>query len=134
VALSDTQVRRYARHVLLPEVGGRGQERLLAASVRVLGDGRAAEEAALYLAAAGIGRLHLDPTLAERLGPRLGAMNPDCVVAAGEITADAAGGVLTTRPAPPGDRLAGAQAALGALVALSGAGAAPTWRWEGARR
>lgn len=132
MALTDTQVRRYARHVLLREVGGRGQERLLAASVRLLGDGRAAEEAALYLAAAGIGRLTLDPPLAERLGERLAAMNPDCVVVAGD-GAEGAAGALTTRPEPPEDRLAGAQAALGALVALSGAGPAPAWRWEGAR-
>lgn len=57
--LRDDQVRRYARHILLPEVGGRGQERLLAAAVAVeVGPGRAAEVAALtYLAAAGIGRL-----------------------------------------------------------------------------
>ncbi len=60
-ALRDDQVRRYARHILLPEVGGRGQERLLAAAVAVeVGPGRAAEVAALtYLAAAGIGRLAL---------------------------------------------------------------------------
>lgn len=36
--LDDAQVERYARHVLLPEVGGRGQARLLAAHVAVLGD------------------------------------------------------------------------------------------------
>ena len=61
VALREDQIRRYARHVLLPDVGGRGQERLLAAAVAVeLGAGRAAEVAALaYLAAAGVGRLVL---------------------------------------------------------------------------
>ena len=61
VALRDDQIRRYARHVLLPDVGGRGQERLLAAAVVVeLGAERAAEVAALaYLAAAGVGRLIL---------------------------------------------------------------------------
>jgi molybdopterin/thiamine biosynthesis adenylyltransferase len=57
--LDETQIRRYARHILLPEIGGRGQERLLAATVVVeLGEDRAAEVAALaYLAAAGVGRL-----------------------------------------------------------------------------
>ena len=61
VALRDDQIRRYARHVLLPDVGGRGQERLLAARVVVeLGPDRAAEVAALaYLAAAGVGTLVL---------------------------------------------------------------------------
>jgi molybdopterin/thiamine biosynthesis adenylyltransferase len=59
--LREDQVRRYARHILLPDVGGRGQERLLASRVAVeVGPGRAAEVAALaYLAAAGIGRLGL---------------------------------------------------------------------------
>ena len=58
-SLRDDQVRRYARHILLPDLGGRGQERLLAAAVTVeVGPGRAAEVAALtYLAAAGVGRL-----------------------------------------------------------------------------
>ena len=48
VALREDQIRRYGRHVLLPDVGGRGQERLLAARVVVeLGPERAAEVAAL---------------------------------------------------------------------------------------
>jgi molybdopterin/thiamine biosynthesis adenylyltransferase len=59
--LREDQIQRYARHVLLPDVGGRGQKRLLAAAVAVeLGPGRAAEITALaYLAAAGVGRLVL---------------------------------------------------------------------------
>jgi hypothetical protein len=43
--LDDAQVERYARHVLLPEVGGRGQARLLAARVAVLGDTAVAQVA-----------------------------------------------------------------------------------------
>jgi molybdopterin/thiamine biosynthesis adenylyltransferase len=59
--LREDQIRRYARHVLLPDVGGVGQERLLAAAVRVeVGPGAGAEIAALiYLAAAGVGTLVL---------------------------------------------------------------------------
>jgi adenylyltransferase/sulfurtransferase len=59
--LTDEQVRRYARHILLPDVGGTGQLRLLAATVAVdVREGAHAEVAALaYLAAAGIGRLEL---------------------------------------------------------------------------
>lgn len=70
VALREDQIRRYARHVLLPDVGGRGQERLLAARVVVaLGPGRAAEAAALaYLAAAGVGTLVLVGDLDGPLG------------------------------------------------------------------
>jgi molybdopterin/thiamine biosynthesis adenylyltransferase len=61
MALREDQIRRYARHVLLPDVGGVGQERLLAAAVRVeIGPAAGAEIAALvYLAAAGVGTLIL---------------------------------------------------------------------------
>jgi adenylyltransferase/sulfurtransferase len=53
----DDQIRRYARHVLLPDLGGVGQRRLLGGAV-VLGSlAGAAEAAALYLAAAGVGTL-----------------------------------------------------------------------------
>ena len=64
--LSDTQMRRYARHILLPEVGGVGQLRLLGARVAVdVRDGAHAEIAAIAdLAAAGLGTIELagDPT------------------------------------------------------------------------
>ncbi len=53
-------MRRYSRHILLPQVGGRGQERLLASAVAVAfgpgGEG-AASVAVTYLAAAGVGRI-----------------------------------------------------------------------------
>ena len=51
--LSDAQIERFGRQVLLPEVGGRGQERLLVARVRVVGTGTAAELAALLVGRAG---------------------------------------------------------------------------------
>ena len=59
--LREDQIERYARHILLPDVGGVGQKRLLAAAVVVdLGPDPAAESVALaYLAAAGVGRLLL---------------------------------------------------------------------------
>ncbi|MBP6837210.1 MAG: hypothetical protein KA190_07895 [Kofleriaceae bacterium] len=57
-ALRPDQVRRYARHILLPDVGGVGQARLLAATVAVV-DGDAGAVAFDYLARAGVGALVL---------------------------------------------------------------------------
>jgi hypothetical protein len=117
VALREDQIRRYARHVLLPDVGGRGQERLLGARVCVeLGPGRAAETAALaYLAAAGVGTLVLAGDVGGAVGDdeaargilygaadrgrprgeaaraRIAALNPDVAV---EIGGGAPGGAL----------------------------------------
>lgn len=55
--LTDAQLDRYARHIILKEIGGRGQARLLAAHVVVVGAGGIGSPTIQYLAAAGIGRL-----------------------------------------------------------------------------
>lgn len=55
--LSEEEVERYARHIVLPEVGGPGQNRLKASSVLVIGAGGLGSPLLLYLAAAGVGRI-----------------------------------------------------------------------------
>lgn len=59
MSLSDSQLDRYARHIVLKEIGGEGQKKLLAASVAVIGAGGIGAPAIQYLAAAGIGRIRV---------------------------------------------------------------------------
>ena len=100
--LSPEQQERYARHLILDEFGGEGQERLLAASVHVRGAGPAAHWAARYLAASGIGKLAIDVpewrAELQALGPWMELVD----TAAVEI-------------APEGDAVDGAQAAVDAV-------------------
>lgn len=57
--LSHDEIQRYARHVIMPEVGIDGQRKLKAAKVLLIGTGGLGSPTALYLAAAGIGRIGL---------------------------------------------------------------------------
>jgi len=104
MSLSPSQISRYARHLTLREIGGPGQNALLAANVAIIGAGGLGGPAGLYLAAAGVGRVTLidddvvDASNLQRqvqflsadigkdkaqvMGERLGALNPDCVVRA----------------------------------------------------
>ena len=57
LGFTEDQVQRYARHIILPNVGGAGQRKLLDSKVLVIGAGGLGSPIALYLAAAGIGTL-----------------------------------------------------------------------------
>ena len=72
--LTDAQVERYSRQIILPEVGGTGQARLLAAAAVIAGAGELASTVACYVAAAGLGHLRVAP----RIAAQLDALNADC--------------------------------------------------------
>lgn len=109
--LTDQQLERYARHIILKEVGGAGQMKLLASRVAVIGAGGLGSPALAYLAAAGVGTLGIvdDDAVAlsnlqrqiihttERVGAAktasaeaaLGAINPDVRIEAHAVRLDA---------------------------------------------
>ena len=54
MALTDEQIERYSRHIILKEVGAKGQKKLLNAKVLIIGAGGLGAPAAMYLGAAGV--------------------------------------------------------------------------------
>lgn len=104
MSLTPQQLERYARHIMLRELGGPGQQKLRGAHVALVGAGALGGPAAMYLAAAGVGALTIidDDTVSlsnlqrqvlfatPDVGraktavavERLGALNPDTVIAA----------------------------------------------------
>lgn len=80
--LTDQQIERYSRQIILRELGGTGQTALLAARVVVAGSGAAFDTAVTYLAGAGVGALDVLPAAGAALGavlpfPPMTARNPE---------------------------------------------------------
>jgi hypothetical protein len=59
MTLTDAQIDRYSRQIIVPHIGGRGQERLLAARMLLVGDARDIEAPLAYLVGAGVGTICL---------------------------------------------------------------------------
>ncbi|MGH2692834.1 MAG: HesA/MoeB/ThiF family protein [Actinomycetota bacterium] len=59
MSFTEDQVSRYARHIILPGIGGQGQQKLMESKVLVIGAGGLGSPAAMYLAAAGVGTIGL---------------------------------------------------------------------------
>ncbi|HEV8714561.1 MAG TPA: ThiF family adenylyltransferase [Candidatus Binatia bacterium] len=90
--LSDSQIERYSRQIILPQVGGKGQEKLLRARVLVNGNGPLQTAALFYLAAAGVGTIGViasdssavlsafAPDQRDPASAALTRLNPDCTV------------------------------------------------------
>lgn len=57
IDLTESQIERYSRHILLQDVGLEGQEKILNAKVLIIGAGGLGAPAAMYLAAAGVGTI-----------------------------------------------------------------------------
>jgi hypothetical protein len=101
--MRDEQVRRYARHILLPDVGGLGQTALMVSTARIeLRESEPDAEliAAMYLAAGGVGKVVLAGASREQVA-RVAACGADS-----QILADGTGRELGLQPRPswwPGD-------------------------------
>lgn len=128
MALTEAQVQRYGRQILLREVGGKGQARLLERPVRVEGANPATDVAVAYLAAGGTpidGPAPVDGFFA---GAALGTFNPDAPATQAPFASLAAAGTTPSLPVAViagGDGLASTHGGCPACLAATAATLTP---------
>ena len=87
MVLTDQQIERYSRQIIVPKIGGNAQERLLKSRIVLLGDLAQIESPLAYLVGAGVGEIELAisdrPEQAEALCARMAELNADVAVRAG---------------------------------------------------
>ena len=77
MSLTDAQIDRYSRQIIVPHIGGRGQERLLAARLLLVGDARDIEAQLEYLVGAGVGTICLKLSAGQAVFTEKRELNPD---------------------------------------------------------
>ena len=82
MSLTDAQIDRYSRQIIVPRVGGRGQERLLAARLLLVGDARDIEAPLAYLVGAGVGTIFLKASADQAVFTEKHELNPDVSITA----------------------------------------------------
>src|SRR5216683_6905882 len=85
MALTNSQIDRYSRQIIVPKIGGVGQERLLASRLMIVGDVAGVEPALAYLVGAGVGTIFLrvpagDAAAFARMMAAMRDLNPDVTI------------------------------------------------------
>src|SRR5260221_2084270 len=80
MSLRDAQIDRYSRQIIVPHIGGHGQERLLGARILLVGDARDIEAPFAYLVGAGVGTIRVNATGLIDTIAAMRELNPDVTV------------------------------------------------------